>query len=384
MNSKNSGRNNEVKQENIKTHEEKKRLCDFCGESKALLYCKADSAKLCFQCDGEVHSTNPLFTKHIRFQLCDICDSNPASIHCSSENHVLCQNCDWETHKNHNHDKNLIHDRRPLEGFTGCPSATELSSILGFEDLRDKSFFDGGGGGGGSFNNLGSGYDDLFVWDTPNIISLDDLIVSSDSSQSFPAMGIPPLPKNRNTACGKYKEDIIHQLQNMLNLDINWKNECVEVESLLGLKPLLPEQPGNLCSSFKHDVEPKGYEAHAIHWQDDGGEAGNQNLTPSTFSGSYYEDSFLALDNPDDVGGFGIDAAGGHEKQSQHQVVEDTVHVVPKYAPPQLTGQNRDLMISRYKEKRKTRRYDKRIRYESRKARAESRTRIKGRFAKIV
>ncbi|KAF7846357.1 hypothetical protein BT93_L4504 [Corymbia citriodora subsp. variegata] len=36
----------------------------------------------------------------------------------------------------------------------------------------------------------------------------------------------------------------------------------------------------------------------------------------------------------------------------------------------------------RYKEKKKNRRYDKHIRYESRKARADTRKRVKGRFVK--
>ncbi|OVA15066.1 zinc finger protein [Macleaya cordata] len=380
---------NVEQEENIKTQpQQQKRLCDFCGESKALLYCRADSAKLCFHCDREVHSTNPLFTKHTRFQLCDLCDSNPASIHCSTENHVLCQNCDWESHRLSS--SSSVHDRRPLEGFTGCPSAIELSSILGFEDLGDKSLLDGGGGGNGCL--LGSetnGFSDLFVWETPSIFSLDDLIVSSDSSQNFPAMGIPPLPKNRNTACGKYKEDIIHQLHNMLNLETCWNNDFVNVESLLGLKPLVPEQclqPGNVGIVPEHEADPNilpSYEANTIHWQGDGGEAANQNLSSSTFSGSYFEESFLVLDKPDDVGGSASDANGGHEKQSQHPIIPDTLQVVPKVAPRELTGQNRDSMISRYKEKRKTRRFDKHIRYESRKARAESRTRIKGRFAKV-
>lgn len=47
-----------------------------------------------------------------------------------------------------------------------------------------------------------------------------------------------------------------------------------------------------------------------------------------------------------------------------------------------LLTQNRGNAMLRYKEKRKTRRYDKQIRYESRKARADSRKRVKGRFVK--
>uniref|UniRef100_A0A5B6YP87 Putative zinc finger protein CONSTANS-LIKE 14-like isoform X1 n=1 Tax=Davidia involucrata TaxID=16924 RepID=A0A5B6YP87_DAVIN len=47
-----------------------------------------------------------------------------------------------------------------------------------------------------------------------------------------------------------------------------------------------------------------------------------------------------------------------------------------------LLARNRGNAMLRYKEKKKTRRYDKHIRYESRKARADTRKRVKGRFVK--
>lgn len=45
---------------------------------------------------------------------------------------------------------------------------------------------------------------------------------------------------------------------------------------------------------------------------------------------------------------------------------------------------NRDHALLRYKEKRKNRRYDKHIRYQSRKVRADTRKRVKGRFVKAT
>ena len=47
-----------------------------------------------------------------------------------------------------------------------------------------------------------------------------------------------------------------------------------------------------------------------------------------------------------------------------------------------LEPNNREARVLRYKERRKSRRFDKTIRYASRKVYAESRPRIKGRFAK--
>lgn len=48
----------------------------------------------------------------------------------------------------------------------------------------------------------------------------------------------------------------------------------------------------------------------------------------------------------------------------------------------QVVGMDREARVLRYKEKRKNRKFEKTIRYASRKAYAETRPRIKGRFAK--
>ena len=71
------------------------------------------------------------------------------------------------------------------------------------------------------------------------------------------------------------------------------------------------------------------------------------------------------------------------------QVSSSEVAVVPDVlaggvpaAPVASRGKEREARLMRYREKRKNRRFDKTIRYASRKAYAETRPRIKGRFAK--
>ncbi|KAK7316245.1 hypothetical protein VNO77_35124 [Canavalia gladiata] len=54
----------------------------------------------------------------------------------------------------------------------------------------------------------------------------------------------------------------------------------------------------------------------------------------------------------------------------------------PLPMPSLLTPMDREARVLRYREKRKTRKFEKKIRYASRKAYAETRPRIKGRFAK--
>lgn len=50
--------------------------------------------------------------------------------------------------------------------------------------------------------------------------------------------------------------------------------------------------------------------------------------------------------------------------------------------PLQISPADREARVLRYREKRKNRKFEKTIRYASRKAYAETRPRIKGRFAK--
>ncbi|KAJ3692089.1 hypothetical protein LUZ60_012439 [Juncus effusus] len=77
-----------------------------------------------------------------------------------------------------------------------------------------------------------------------------------------------------------------------------------------------------------------------------------------------------------------ICASENYENNMKEGELKETIHVLPVKNGPDFVCPDRDSVISRYKEKRKTRRYDKLARYESRKVRADGRLRIKGRFAK--
>ncbi|CAN1199924.1 Zinc finger protein CONSTANS-LIKE 13 [Linum perenne] len=349
------------------------RLCDYCNQTTAVLYCRADSARLCLSCDREVHSTNQLFTKHTRWLLCDVCDSSPASIFCESDRSVLCQNCDWETH---NLSLSSLHNRRPIEGFCDCPSANELVGILGFEDLgvikkgsRNDDVFVGAVPDG---SDLGDGFSDFIVWD-----GFDDLIASGDSGRNLKAMGVPPLPKNRNAACGRHKEEIIRQLRLMARLE----PENGEIDPFSLFESVPSEQnllPNSNCTGSDHSLFP-AYEEHLFQWQNDDEDAANQAFISSILRTNLDEAPDKQTNSA--VIGTHADDEKDEAQQPQHQAM--TVPNLPKVAAHEINSQERDSAISRYKEKKKTRRYDKHIRYESRKARAESRTRVRGRFAKI-
>lgn len=363
----------------------KRRPCDFCNQSTALLYCRADTAKLCLSCDREVHSTNQLFTKHTRSLLCDGCDSLPASIFCSTDAVVHCQNCDWETHTNSNSGSPATHDRRPLEGFTGCPSVTDLLSILGFEDLSKRGLLLGGGCDEGS-DSYGSGdrFPDYLVWDTPSFVSLDDLIVSSGSDHNYQAMGVPPLPKNRNAAFGAYKDEFLRQLRELAKSDPN-VNGGQDI-----IKPLNDFQSNQIedrSFGFKHKSEQHVYSSNEMvntfQWCPDGCDAAGQELYSDQLIGrNAHETQCVVPDQKiETVNSSSLN--NNNEGQSHHMMAAENAQVFPFVGIREINSQERETALSRYKEKKKSRRYDKHIRYESRKVRAESRTRIRGRFAKM-
>ncbi|KAK8262936.1 hypothetical protein V6Z12_D12G009300 [Gossypium hirsutum] len=225
-----------------RSNQKQGRLCDYCNQSKALLYCRADSAKLCFSCDREVHSANQLFSKHSRSQLCDACDGSPASIFCETEQSVFCSNCDWESHK---FSSSSLHNRRPIEGFTGCPSVNELVSFVGIEDVGEKK--------GGDDCGYDDGWLDLLSWENPVISSFDDLLVSSDSDHGFKPTDVLPLPKNRNANCGQHKEEVLHQLR-----------ELAKSEPTLSFDNTDDLQTGTVHTSCTNDTAPISFPAYEM------------------------------------------------------------------------------------------------------------------------
>ncbi|KAL9228136.1 hypothetical protein vseg_003748 [Gypsophila vaccaria] len=345
-----------------------KRVCDFCGESVALVYCKADRARLCLGCDRGVHKTNPLFTKHTRFQLCDVCDTCPASIYCCTDNSVLCQNCDYDVHVRVDG-----HDRRPLEGFAGCPSAAEVAAAVGLDGFDFKSVDDG--------FEAGFEYVEFFGWDAPGFVNLDDLIGSTDESHGFHAMVVPPLPKDRNSSCGQHKQEILRQLCELA------KSEPVVNQDS---DPHVDHHHQDI-SSLQHQAQAyglqeglavlRGDEARACSWRSNARIAAvNDDFLSPWLTEIDFEEKALTSDTkPDMCGRASHDATVNNVEVP---VAIESTSIPAKVSAREFTAADRVSAVSRYKEKKRTRRFEKHIRYESRKLQAENRIRIKGRFAK--
>lgn len=127
-------------------------LCELCWRTSAIVYCKADMARLCLNCDGCVHSANALARRHPRWLLCDKCNAQPAIVRCLDENMSLCQSCEW------NHSNGVTgmgHQSQAISCYTGCPSLSEISRI--WSAVLDGGSPSGGFGTSGWESLAGSG-----------------------------------------------------------------------------------------------------------------------------------------------------------------------------------------------------------------------------------
>ncbi|KAJ7525579.1 hypothetical protein O6H91_17G057400 [Diphasiastrum complanatum] len=119
--------------------------CDFCSKASATVYCRADAARLCLSCDHQVHSANSLSQRHFRTLLCQRCGTQSADVHCSSSDDAwLCQACDYEAHGSSSAAA-CGQKCRPIDGFSGSPTAAELASMWGCGNLWASTSANGSG-----------------------------------------------------------------------------------------------------------------------------------------------------------------------------------------------------------------------------------------------
>ncbi|CAN8304057.1 unnamed protein product [Cochlearia groenlandica] len=418
--------------------------CDFCGDHTAVLFCRADAAKLCLHCDQHVHTANLLSRKHVRSQICDNCGNEPVSVRCFTDNLVLCQDCDWDVHGSSSGSD--AHVRSAVEGFSGVPSISELAALWGLdlesrkEDNQSPT----------TMTAMMMTSSDHFGMQLDSWVSgsnvLQELIVPSDDTV---------FKKRRSSCCGRYKQILCKQLEELL------KNGVVDRDGdgdgdrdgdrdQSGEGIMVPEMPERLGWSSRDVDEINGGEGiiqkpetssfTPLQWNVSNPSSGhsttqiwdfNLGQTRGTEDTSRIEtkgSASFTINNSMDLvnetcyttttkgvkeilkdnynrsnSGHGqpisesnnLPVTFGSEKgsnssnelhftdQSSRASCKNTRLVATK-ADLERLAQNRGNAMRRYKEKRQKRRYDKTIRYESRKARADTRLRVKGRFVKAT
>ncbi|XP_050234823.1 zinc finger protein CONSTANS-LIKE 13-like [Mercurialis annua] len=394
-------------------------LCDFCSSNGAVLYCSADSAKLCLFCDLEVHSANALSLSHFRSLNCDNCGAQPASVQCSSTGNnsninVFCQDCE-------SHSVSFV-NQAPVYGFTGCPDVTELGEIFGFELDSESCLHD------------------------QELVNMQDSVVPSGVSSVFLRSGGkcrremckqlvelgkrdmvadmgPETPPSRCAQSGKFEgmemengneEGFFDRKMAFTSLlmfpDLEVRGDCDGVADGDLLWDCNPSYQGAQVWDFeyektKHCPEPNSQEV-GRDTTDPGFKIKNHrsrktaafniievldDANSMSCSTTLSDDALLRNSSSNQQ--FSKNAKAEESTSSESLLIEakisDSPRLVQVVENPyhdttdmEIFAQNRGNAMLRYMEKKKNRRYDKHIRYESRKARADTRERVKGRFVK--
>lgn len=353
-------------------------ICDFCGEQRSIVYCRSDAAFLCLSCDRNVHSANALSKRHSRTLVCERCNSQPAFVRCVEEKVSLCQNCDCYSAS--------THKRQTINCYSGCPSSAELANIWSFLlDMDIPSVGD---------SICDNGFGSMSI-DNGNV-KLSDLVGSSAEAQNVEqrwgvANATSSKTSNMETAEHSVREDARYFNMDEVDLDIeNYEELFGEalnspkdyfssqgIDSLFGVDDMYGANlncQGTCTGSLFGQTNAK---QPAISIGASADSMMNAKTKPN-FSFSRQVHATLSFS------GMTGESNGDYQ---DYCVSSSMLHMgEPRWAlsrpESSLPSTSRADAVLRYKEKKKRRKFDKKVRYATRKARADVRKRVKGRFVK--
>ncbi|KAM0947113.1 putative transcription factor C2C2-CO-like family [Dioscorea sansibarensis] len=383
-------------------------VCDYCATAVAGLYCRADSAWLCLLCDRNVHSANALSRKHARSPLCSLCSSGAASSRHGSL--FLCTACELVP------SPSSPNPPSPVQPLYGLPSASDLAAALNLDfsskipksSPMDPQFF--------SPDVL----EELYVpkWEK-NLQLLEQVMELSkddapetprqcDNGEVMPYSELLMLPLD---GCPDLKGTVQLTGDEELLFD---SGTVADHSTQIWDFNLGRSRDQNESSMFEMNVYGTNTEGFTIKSYDD---LFRENMFSTTHVLEDIYNTNCISAATDDIsstnvcyvssrkkGRDSLTANSGnsnwtavrpnvmHDTEPSHAIKEISFTQRPVISSKQFKAsnkinteqlaQNRGNAMQRYKEKRKTRRYDRHIRYESRKARADTRMRVKGRFVK--
>nr|GEU54287.1 zinc finger protein CONSTANS-LIKE 5 [Tanacetum cinerariifolium] len=313
------------------------KTCDTCKIAVALLYCHKDTAFLCLACDVKIHS----HTRHERVWMCEVCEQAPASVTCKADAAALCVTCDKDIHSANPLSRR--HDRVPVVPIYDCAEILAKSAACTFLDHNSN--------GNNNSDELASSLtnDDVINWGiAPDTIDIDVKFPCDESPDIKSIETLFPEPD--------HLFDFDFPVQTDVKLHSHFHDSVND-----SVVPFQPNPPAN-----RYEID----------------------FTRSNIS-SYNKNSYLTQSISHSVSSSSIDAGIVPEGNSMSEIshpfalnVNNHSDLSATQPPTQLSGSDREARVMRYREKRKNRKFEKTIRYASRKAYAETRPRIKGRFAK--
>ncbi|KAG0562149.1 hypothetical protein KC19_9G121400 [Ceratodon purpureus] len=338
--------------------------CDACHGSSAVVYCRADAAYLCAGCDGKVHGANKLASRHERVWMCEVCEVAPAVVTCKADAASLCMACDTD-----------IHSANPLAQRHERVPVTPL-----FESgspVRGSEYGGVGVGQENGFNavlkseEIDSSVAEAVSWLLPHPRIPSNAIIrgsaAADEAPTSPFRERPFSPKPQKKQKIELHGDIFSDVDPFLDLD-DATVTGIQPDSIVPVH--IPEGSED-TASLSPSMEPSFTTDFPLS-EKSGYSYGTSTITHS-ISCSSLEAAVVPDSSLSDISTPYTESQGslGFEARQPQQAGAGPIDVV-----------DREARVMRYKEKRQKRKFEKTIRYASRKAYAESRPRIKGRFAK--
>ncbi|KAK4354845.1 hypothetical protein RND71_027039 [Anisodus tanguticus] len=324
------------------------KICDSCKSASATVFCRADSAFLCLGCDCKIHAANKLASRHARVWVCEVCEQAPASITCKADAAALCVTCDRDIHsanplarrherfpivpfydsdialRSHGDDGGTVHDITSHEPEEEAEAASWLLTTTPKEAEND--------------NNNNNQYKSV---DYNNLFNDMDSYLDMDIMPCHEKK--PHILHQQHHQHGHYSSDGVVPVQN--NNEVNHL------------------QLGQVVDGFPtYEMDFGGSKPYLYNFN-------SQSISQSVSSSSM------------DVGVV-PDHSAMADVSNTFMINTAAAAAASDAVPKPVSGVDREARVLRYREKRKNRKFEKTIRYASRKAYAETRPRIKGRFAK--
>ncbi|KAF5207363.1 Zinc finger protein constans [Thalictrum thalictroides] len=359
--------------------------CDSCKSSSALLFCRADSAFLCISCDSKIHTANKLASRHERVWMCEVCEQAPASVTCKADAAALCVTCDRDIHSANPLARR--HERFPVVPFYESAASAIKSNAVNLL-VPDSSQQE-------QHNQENVDEEDDDEVDHQINVNINNhshshshshagvVVTCREEAEAASWLLSNPNNNNNNNTTTTTNNKL------METPDLNCADQYFfsDVDPYLDLdysSPLTGRFNGNDSHVVPVQVPeaPHHHQSAFIHQEMDfcrSIKPSYSSYTTPSLSQSVSSSSMDVGVVPDGNCNAMTDISNPFETTVEFS---GTVPTGVVNQANQLTGMDREARVLRYREKRKNRKFEKTIRYASRKAYAETRPRIKGRFAK--
>ncbi|KAI3809677.1 hypothetical protein L1987_19274 [Smallanthus sonchifolius] len=384
--------------------------CDHCEEARSMVYCRSDAAYLCLSCDRIVHSANALSKRHSRTLVCDRCNSQPALVRCIEEKVSLCQHCDWVSHNG-----STKHSIQTLNCYSGCPSAVQLSSIWSFMSDSDSGFVNGStceqemgsmsiaDNSQGPFrsNNNDNNNQDLLASGNNSNVWTGTSGIYVDSKPQIIVQQVGPVCSSASKISHSGPKDPEPVLgDDGFYVDFSMDEVDLSIENYEELFGIVHNDPEHLFAKDRIDSLFGGAESSYAGKESSTGHA---NQAQPACSNAASADSLVSCKTEPNPcyarqhSNLSFSSLTGESSAGEYQDCGVSSRLLlgeppwynsgpgPGPARDQTTtpsGSRSDAVL-RYQEKKKMRKFEKRVRYATRKERADVRKRVKGRFVKV-